>query len=104
MESHPAGNSGRNELGGGGWPLTTSRRISGRDEPRNGRTPVAASYSTQPKENKSERGPSSSPRVCSGDIYAGVPKTVCAAVASIPDASAPVNFAKPKSSTLTPAG
>jgi hypothetical protein len=34
--------------------------------PRNGNTPVAISYSTMPKENRSR----SSPRTCSGDVYA----------------------------------
>ena len=41
--------------------------------PENGTTPVAISYSTAPSENKSERASNSSPRACSGDMYATVP-------------------------------
>ncbi len=41
--------------------------------PENGRIPVAISYSTTPSENKSERASNSSPRACSGDMYATVP-------------------------------
>ena len=37
--------------------------------PRNGRTPVAISYSTTPSENRSLGGPTVSPRACSGDMY-----------------------------------
>ena len=42
--------------------------------PVKGRWPVAIWYSTTPRENKSVRGSSSSPRACSGDIYTAVPK------------------------------
>ena len=36
--------------------------------PRNGSVPVAISYSTAPKENRSVRASSSFPRACSGDM------------------------------------
>ena len=41
--------------------------------PRNGSVPVAISYNTTPKENRSVRESSSFPRACSGDMYATVP-------------------------------
>ena len=41
--------------------------------PGNGTDPVAISYSTTPSENKSDRASNSSPRACSGDMYAIVP-------------------------------
>ena len=44
--------------------------------PRNGTAPVAISYSTAPKLKRSLRTSSSSPRACSGDIYATVPTAV----------------------------
>jgi len=44
--------------------------------PRNGRTPVAISYSTTPSANRSPGGPTASPRACSGDMYDTVPIVV----------------------------
>ena len=41
--------------------------------PENATCPVAISYSTTPKENRSLRASNSSPRTCSGDMYATVP-------------------------------
>lgn len=55
----------------------TSCRISAAEAPRNGLTPVAASYNTHPSENWSERGSSSSPRAYSGDMYDGVALGLC---------------------------
>ena len=44
--------------------------------PWNGSCPVAISYKTAPKENKSVRASSSLARACSGDMYATVPKVL----------------------------
>ena len=44
--------------------------------PRNGSVPVAISYKTAPKENRSVRASSSLPLACSGDMYATVPMAV----------------------------
>ena len=44
--------------------------------PANGNVPVAISYSTVPKENRSVRESRSLPFACSGDIYATVPTAV----------------------------
>jgi hypothetical protein len=43
-------------------------KIGAEVSPRNGKVPVAISYSTAPKENKSVRASSSLPFACSGDI------------------------------------
>ena len=48
-------------------------KIKATVEPEKGTEPVAISYSTTPSENRSDRRSSSSPRACSGDIYATVP-------------------------------
>ena len=48
-------------------------KITATVDPEKGTTPVAISYSTTPSENRSERASSSSPRACSGDMYATVP-------------------------------
>ncbi len=81
--------------------------------PRNGNPPVAISYSTAPKENKSERASSSLARTCSGDIYATVPimvpglvrwseSTVCVLRDAIllEELPARLTFASPKSRIL----
>ena len=47
---------------------------------RKGRTPVAVSYNTVPKEKRSVRGSSSLPSACSGDMYATVPSVLPALV------------------------
>src|SRR5215472_18422505 len=49
-------------------------KITPEVRPENACWPVAISYSTAPKENRSVRPSKSSPRTCSGDIYATVPK------------------------------
>ena len=43
-------------------------QITAEVSPRNGNVPVAISYSTIPKENRSVRASSSLPRTCSGDM------------------------------------
>ena len=41
--------------------------------PPNAGLPVAISYSRRPSAKTSARGSKSSPRTCTGDMYAGVP-------------------------------
>ena len=82
--------------------------------PRKGSEPVAISYSTAPKENRSVRASSSFPRACSGDMYATVPTAVpglvrCSSGTSVvsveaaeldpgvTDFGGAASFAKPKS-------
>ena len=47
--------------------------ISAEVSPWNGNVPVAISYSTAPKENRSVRPSSPLPLACSGDMWATVP-------------------------------
>ena len=68
--------------------------------PPKGCLPVAASYRTQPKEKMSELAPTSSPRVCSGDMYATVP-TTCPRPVNCVSLSSRCNLAIPKSTTFT---
>ncbi len=44
--------------------------------PGNGSAPVQSWYNTHPRLNKSPGASTSSPRACSGDMYAGVPTAV----------------------------
>src|SRR5215467_15501899 len=48
-------------------------KITAGVEPEKGTVPVDISYSTTPSEKRSERRSSTSPRACSGDMYATVP-------------------------------
>ena len=78
--------------------------------PENACRPVAISYSTAPKLNRSVRASSPSPRTCSGDMYATVPSAVPGLVSSgaasvgsadtLAAATSCVSFASPKSSTF----
>src|SRR5262245_24458814 len=74
--SRSGGTWGFLSLGGTGAPLRTELKITAVVGPPNGACPVAISYSTAPKLNKSVRGSNSSPRACSGDMYATVPTGV----------------------------
>jgi hypothetical protein len=58
-----------------GGSLTTRNMIDTAESPPNGGLPMAANPSTLPSENTSLAGPATSPRICSGDMYATVPTT-----------------------------
>ena len=62
------GRSGFSRTGGVGSRSRIALKISAEVSPRNGSVPVAISYSTTPKENRSVRASSSLPRACSGDM------------------------------------
>ena len=92
----------------------SSRRIaasvSDASSRANAGAPVSISYSTQPNIQMSARGSSRCPRVCSGLMYATVPRIVCSRVVPIVaaldartsvDGSSPPAVARPKSSTFT---
>jgi len=51
----------------------TELRVAASVSPLNGKRPVIISYSTTPKENKSDRWSTSLTWICSGDIYPIVP-------------------------------
>ena len=71
-------------------------QTSGNDVPGNGSWPVSAWYSIAPREKMSARGPSSSPRTCSGDMYSTVPTSMpCWVIVG-----SPLARAMPKSSSL----
>ena len=65
--------------------------------------PVAISYSTTPKENRSVRASSSSPRACSGDMYATVPSVVPGLVKSSSDAVGGCDVSNQRGSVVSPA-
>ena len=71
--SNSAGRSGFSLTAGVGVPSKMALKITPELSPRNGNAPVAISYSTAPKENKSVRASSFLARTCSGDMYATVP-------------------------------
>ena len=73
ISSSLGGTSGFSRTGGGRCSIQNGFEDHRRTFPRNGNVPVAISYSTAPKENRSVRASSSLPRACSGDIYATVP-------------------------------
>src|SRR5579862_5471219 len=73
MSSSLGGRSGFMRIAGTGSRSRISRKITAELSPRKGNAPVAISYSTAPKENKSLRASTSLARACSGDIYATVP-------------------------------
>ena len=66
--------------------------------PLNGTRPVNISYNTTPSAHTSLRASASSPRACSGDMYATVPIVD----PGIVNCSESANFARPKSRILTP--
>ena len=68
MRSRSAGRSGLSRNGDTGVSSRIALKITGELSPRNGTKPVAISYSTEPKENKSLRPSSSWARACSGDM------------------------------------
>src|ERR1700722_911310 len=59
--------------GAGGVRFKIASKITAEVLPANAGWPVAISYNTAPKLKRSVRASSSSPRACSGDIYAIVP-------------------------------
>ena len=106
--SRSGGTSGFRRTGGTGARLRIASTIVPVLSPRNGRVPVAVSYSTTPNENKSVRASNGVARTCSGDIYDTVPSVLpgsvnsaarervtssAASAAAAPD----VAFASPKS-------
>src|SRR5580704_4953156 len=117
MRSSSEGNSGFRRDGGTGDLWRIASKIAADVEPQKGRAPVAISYNTAPKENRSVRASSSSPMACSGDMYITVPmaepgllSNSSADTVGKPDAvmltPAPVRkgdriFARPKSRTFT---
>src|SRR6516164_6164759 len=62
------GRSGFSRTGETGTRLRMASKIVAELSPRKGDCPVAISYKTAPKENKSVRASSSLARACSGDI------------------------------------
>ena len=68
MSSSLGGRSGFNRNGGSGARFMMPSKMMPELSPRNGKVPVAISYSTTPKENRSVRASSSLARTCSGDI------------------------------------
>jgi hypothetical protein len=61
MSSSLGGRSGLSRTGGVGARSRIARKISADVSPRNGSVPVAISYNTAPKENRSVRASSSFP-------------------------------------------
>src|SRR5277367_4832498 len=59
--SNSFGNSGFTLLAGGASFISSAAKISAVDPPANGEAPVAASYSTLPSENRSDRASSACP-------------------------------------------
>ncbi len=66
--SSSSGMAGLITEGGAGVSFRSEAKIIAAVAPPNARRPVAISYSTKPKEKRSVRVSSFSPRVCSGDI------------------------------------
>ena len=62
----------------GGNPSKTIGDVA----PSNGRAPVASSSSTTPSDQGSVLASTSSPRACSGDMYAAVPSVTPVSVES----------------------
>ena len=82
IRSSSSGASGFRRTTGTGWLWRMASIVSVVLLPRYGSTPVAISYSTTPKENRSLRESTSSPRACSGDMYDTVPMVVPGEVTS----------------------
>ena len=64
---------GFKEDGAAGVRFKIASKMTAEVFPLNAACPAAISYSTAPRLNRSVRASSSSPRACSGDIYAMVP-------------------------------
>ncbi len=110
IRSNSAGTARFTLEGGAGWRVSSASNAAIDVAPVNGSVPVAISYSTMPNEKTSARASSSSPRACSGDMYATVPSVVptvvtCSGATRVTSASPPprrdiASLAMPKSSTL----
>ena len=110
IASRLAGISGLMFRTGTGDRVRTASMIAPPVPPPNAWRPVAISYITRPSEKMSVRASSSSPRICSGDIYEGVPLMIPTievdSPGSRPESESPpaiplgTSFAKPKSSTF----
>ena len=68
MRSSSAGRLGFSRTGAVGARFRMASKITAEVLPMKGWRPVAISYITAPKENRSVRVSSSSPRACSGDM------------------------------------
>jgi tetratricopeptide (TPR) repeat protein len=68
IRSSSAGTSGFSRTGGTGARFRMLSKITPELSPRKGNVPVAISYKTAPKENRSLRASSSFARICSGDM------------------------------------
>src|SRR2546422_603979 len=68
MRSSSGGRSGLTRMGAVGARFRTESKTTAEVLPLKGTVPVAISYSTAPKENRSVRASKSSPRACSGDM------------------------------------
>ena len=68
ISSSRGGKSGFTLLGGSGARFRMASKITPDVSPRYGGRPVAISYNTAPKENKSVRVSRSLPLTCSGDM------------------------------------
>lgn len=73
MSSSLGATSGFRRKGATGARFIIPSKIAPVLSPRKGTAPVAISYKTTPKENKSVRASNSLPLTCSADIYATVP-------------------------------
>ena len=67
IRSRSGGISRLKRIAGGGSEFNMALKMSAEVSPWNGNVPVAISYSTAPKENRSVRASSSLPLACSGD-------------------------------------
>ena len=91
------------------WRLHPDTRaiVAPCSEPVNGWTPDVSSNRKTPKEKMSARKSTSSPRICSGAMYRGVPRTAPGSVSRVVDAPGPscgpLKRARPKSRILDPA-
>ena len=85
------GISGLIRAGGVGGSWKCCMRITIREVPRKGVTPVVISYRMIPSEYRSLRLSPTSPCACSGETYKGVPSTL------VVSAKPPCNLAMPKS-------
>jgi hypothetical protein len=68
MSESAGGKSGLRTTGATGARFRMASKMTALVVPGKGRRPVDASYRTAPKEKRSERLSTSSPRACSGDM------------------------------------
>ncbi len=73
MRANSDGTFGFSPDAGIGALLRIASKTTAEVLPLKGKLPVVISYNTTPKENRSVRASSASPRACSGDMYATVP-------------------------------